>query len=405
MVRLTNVFVTLSTFVAGTLAQTCATINPAQAPTFASGYSGRVVINGLKTPRDIIFDKQGNLLTTEQGSYGVNYIQLTDNGDTDVCVNSSKQLISDATVNHGIALSSDSKRLWDYDGTNGTVSKKKILVYGMKLGGYHLSRTLLIPKGRPDLLLARRGSQDNIDNAAGQIGTARSQIRVFKIADIEKGAVEYSTGEVLAWGIRNTVGVGEDSKGGIWAVENGMDDMSRNGKDIHNTQPLRGVKFPRFHNPKFHKLPHHMGFRLPVLPAQHRACNRLRCKVIANATAEFSACSSRVPPKLCFPAHIAPLDIKFNPNGSAAYVSFHGSWNKSPPDGFCVSRVAWNSDTGMPSEPLTSTTAAKDIMWNADNAGYPNSCFRPVGLAWDAKGRLYMASDGTNEMWVLGGAM
>lgn len=79
-------------------AQTCATISPANAPTFASGYSGRVVMNGLKNPRGLIFDNQGNMLTTEQAAYGVRYIQLTDNGGTDVCVKSNKQLIADSSV-------------------------------------------------------------------------------------------------------------------------------------------------------------------------------------------------------------------------------------------------------------------------------------------------------------------
>jgi glucose/arabinose dehydrogenase len=181
-------------------------------------------MNGLRTPRSIVFDNQGNLLAAEQGGYGVRYIQLTDNGGTDVCVKSNKQLIADSALNHGLALSPDGKKLYvsssvsvwgyDYDGTTGTVSNKKTLIQGMTQTG-HATRTLLVPKGRPDLLLVQRGSQDNSDTAAGQIGTARSQIRVFKVADIEKGTVEYSSGEVLAWGIRNTVAVGEDGKGGI----------------------------------------------------------------------------------------------------------------------------------------------------------------------------------------------
>lgn len=171
MIRIRALIVVLAALNPVLYAQTCATITPAQAPTFATGYSGRVVMNGLRTPRSIIFDNQGNLLTTEQNGYGVRYIQLTDNGGTDVCVKSSKQLIADNTINHGIALSPDGKKLyvssqiyvwsWDYDGTTGTVSNKKTLVQGMKQGGYHLSRTLVVPKLRPDLLLVQRGSQDN----------------------------------------------------------------------------------------------------------------------------------------------------------------------------------------------------------------------------------------------------
>lgn len=98
MLGLGYVFTAIAALMPQVFAQTCATINPANAPTFASGYSGRVVMNGLKTPRGIIFDNEGNILTTEQGGYGVRYIQLTDNGGTNVCVKSSKQLISDSSV-------------------------------------------------------------------------------------------------------------------------------------------------------------------------------------------------------------------------------------------------------------------------------------------------------------------
>lgn len=31
-------------------------------------------------------------------------------------------------------------------------------------------------------------------------------------------------------------------------------------------------------------------------------------------------------PRLTFPSHTAPLDVKFKQDGSAAYISFHGSW-------------------------------------------------------------------------------
>lgn len=32
-----------------------------------------------------------------------------------------------------------------------------------------------------------------------------------------------------------------------------------------------------------------------------------------------------VAPRLTWPAHTAPLDIKFTPDGSEAFISFHGS--------------------------------------------------------------------------------
>ena len=104
---------------------------------------------------------------------------------------------------------------WNYDGTNGTVSNKKTVITNMRNGGFHLSRTLLVPKAAPDVLVVQRGSDGNIDTAAGQVETARSQIRVFKISEIQSAAVDYTKGEVLGMGLRNSVGFGEDPKGGI----------------------------------------------------------------------------------------------------------------------------------------------------------------------------------------------
>jgi glucose/arabinose dehydrogenase len=85
----------------------------------------------------------------------------------------------------------------------------------MRNGGFHPTRTLLVPKAQPDTLLVQRGSQDNIDTAAAQISTGRSQIRAFKIAEIQNAPKNYTSGEVLASGLRNSVGFGEHPNGGI----------------------------------------------------------------------------------------------------------------------------------------------------------------------------------------------
>lgn len=46
----------------------------------------------------------------------------------------------------------------------------------------------------------------------------------------------------------------------------------------------------------------------------------------AFGTGNDTECLERTPPKLCFPAHTAPLGVTFNQNGTAAYIAFHGSW-------------------------------------------------------------------------------
>ena len=56
---------------------------------------------------------------------------------------------------------------------------------------------------------------------------------------------------------------------------------------------------------------------------------------------------------------------------------------------------------GSPRAAANSTTAAVDIVSNSNLSACPSNCFRPVGLAWDAQGRLYMSSDSTGEIYVI----
>ena len=76
----------------------CPVTAPKVKPVMASGYTSAVVMNGLKTPREMVFDPLGNLLVIEQGGGGLRRIVLSDNGGIDVCSASSKTLVADATV-------------------------------------------------------------------------------------------------------------------------------------------------------------------------------------------------------------------------------------------------------------------------------------------------------------------
>jgi glucose/arabinose dehydrogenase len=83
--------------------------------------------------------------------------------------------------------------------------------------GGHSTRTLLIPRTNPDVLLVSRGSDGNLDLGTADVNSGRSQIRIFNISQLRSTPADYSTsGELLGWGLRNSVGVGEDvSTGGI----------------------------------------------------------------------------------------------------------------------------------------------------------------------------------------------
>ncbi len=56
---------------------------------------------------------------------------------------------------------------------------------------------------------------------------------------------------------------------------------------------------------------------------------------------------------------------------------------------------------GQPTDGPTSTTATRDVLSSPDLTKCPGGCFRPVGLAIDNLGRIFMTSDSTGEIYVL----
>jgi len=76
--------------------------------------------------------------------------------------------------------------------------------------------------------------------------------------------------------------------------------------------------------------------------------------------------------------------------------------NRNPPDGYRVMR--FDLKDGEPVAAVTSKTAQIPVMENQNTRSCPNSCFRPVGLSFDKKGRLYVSSDTSGEIHVIYGA-
>jgi glucose/arabinose dehydrogenase len=100
---------------------------------------------------------------------------------------------------------------YTYDASTGQVGQGKQIVTGMSNTGTHPTRAIAVSKWSPDTILVARGSQANIDTTTTQQSSGRSMIKAFSISKGLQTAFQYSTGgEVLAWGLRNVVGMTED---------------------------------------------------------------------------------------------------------------------------------------------------------------------------------------------------
>lgn len=74
--------------------------------------------------------------------------------------------------------------------------------------------------------------------------------------------------------------------------------------------------------------------------------------------------------------------------------------NRDDPIGYKLSYIAFDG-AGSPVANSTSNSSTIDVVSNPDLSKCPDECVRPVGLAWDSKGRLFMSSDATGEIWVV----
>jgi len=390
-------------------------------PAVSSGWQVQLVLGGLTKPRSIEFDSTGALIVVESGK-GITRHKFSDQGGTCIAETESTVLISQTSLNHGLAFSSDGKTLyastaeavyaWQYDADRGGVGAvPRAIVTGMANDDL-VTRTLLISKKSPGSLVISRGSGEVNMAKAAVLSTGLSQIRVFDLSNFTTTSKAYNfntEGVVLGWGLRNSVGVGEHPvTGGIYGVENSVDGVTRNGQDIHENNPGEelnyfGVLGTNSIKGQNYGYPHCFAvWNTTEIPDNDGLSVGDQFAIQENSTLTDESCAKDyVAPRLTFPAHYAPLDIKFNKDGSEAFVSFHGSFDKTDPVGYSVASIPFNPTTGEPVAAHNSNDVFDEIMSNPDHTKCPGACFRPAGLAFDSAGRLWMTSDTTGEIYVL----
>src|SRR5690606_37674133 len=123
-----------------------------------------------------------------------------------------------------------------------------------------------------------------------------------------------------------------------WSVENSVDDMARLGQDIHNDNPGEELNYHGLINATQPNEREGRNYGYPVCYAISEPSTVTGIAGGARTGMQITGgqptgqlndayCEAEtVSPRLTFQAHMAPLDVKFKHDGSAAYISFHGSW-------------------------------------------------------------------------------
>ncbi len=180
---------------------------------------------------------------------------------------------------------------------------------------------------------------------------------------------------IYASGLRNPTGVAfEPQTGKLWAIVNERDEIGPNLVPDY----LTSVREGGFYGWPYSYFGQHVDVR-----AQPQ-----RPDLVAKALVPDYALSS----------HVAPLGIAFSQASSfparyrsGAFIAEHGSWDRSPLNGYKVVYVPF--ENGRPSGP------PQDVVTGFLTQDGKKSQGRPVGLAFDHRGALLIADDVGNTVW------
>jgi glucose/arabinose dehydrogenase len=344
---------------------------------------------------------------------------------------------------HLYASSSTTVYRWTVDAANNFRRRKRsrrVIVNNIGADGQggapqgHQTRTLAlepVQSGLPKYLYVSVGSVGNIDK-----DSFRSRIRRF---DLEAARLNNAfpldfvkDGVVFADGLRNEVGLSWDRHDILWGVENSADNLVRNdlggvitddnpAEELNRFNPLNGATWPNNQAPHYGYPYCWTEFGLPQGVGKGPGTRWAWPTFLAAKTMTDELCqdvSRFVPPTVAMQAHSAPLGLTFynyaemlaSPRPAYCqnvipfpasmdghvFIAFHGSWNRQVPTGYKVVTIAMDPVSGLPvANDLKNTKQVVDFFAHqAPNARW-NDGLRPVDVTFDACGRLYMTSDGS----------
>jgi len=196
--------------------------------------------------------------------------------------------------------------------------------------------------------------------------------------------------------MRNEAGLRFDRDGFLWGVENGVDNLNRAPfGDIHINNPAEELNTFGSAETKpglFYGYPYCFtefsitggkgpGTQWAMPEFINQQVTMITGQVVTITDDWCQNASNVVVPKMSMPAHIAPLDIIFyygdalpNIKHGDAFVSWHGSWNRTPAQGYKVVHVSY--------EDHIPTKWENFFHYNQSDVDTgPNWKYRPVGLA------------------------
>src|SRR6266699_2968814 len=321
-----------------------------------SGFSVNLFAEGLYDARSLALAPDGSVFVTLSSDDG-EIDQLVD-ADGDGVADARNTVLSGLSFPFGLAFRGDTMYFAEETAVRRLdpgATTPVTLVSSLPSGG-HVTRTIAF--GPDNLLYVAIGSSCNVcDDEPPRAAVTRYNL-------------DGSNPHTLATGLRNSVGMAfHPTTGELWANNNDRDDLGDDLPPEHLNILRDGAWY---------------GWPQCYLPGE------------ANPEYPGADCSSVEPPALTFQAHSAPLGLAFYTGAmfpaeyrGDAFMTNHGSWNRSVPVGATVARV--QVQNGRP-------TTVEDFVtgWElADGSRWG----RPVSLLVMPDGALLVSDDLGGRIW------
>jgi len=201
----------------------------------------------------------------------------------------------------------------------------------------------------------------------------------------------------FATGIRHTVGVAwNPATHSLWAVQNGRDQL--------NLWPaFDTVENANLPAEELLEIPQGADFGWPYCYFDPFQGKRVEAPEYGGDGSRTADCARYAKPEATFPAHYAPLDLLFYAGSqfpgtyrNGVFVSFHGSWNRSPlaEGGYSVMFESLRRDVADGPPVVFADGFAGTSQPTPGSAQH-----RPVGLAESPDGALYVSDDVSGRIW------
>ncbi len=318
-----------------------------------------VFAKDLGPARDLQMSPQGTLLVSVTKAGKVLALpDKDDNGEVD----ESKTALSGLRNPHGLAFFNGmlfvaeetkvSRYFWDENLLEARLDKK---LFDLPSGGRHFTRSLAFD------------SQGRLFVSIGSTCDVCYEKDPF-LAAIIVSDQEGATPQLYAKGLRNAVFINFNQQGNeLWSTEMGRDFLGDNlPPDEINLIKQNG------------------DYGWPICYG-----NNIHDTAFDKNTYIRDPCADKIPPVFAIPAHSAPLGLVFINSPQLPddwqgdlLVAYHGSWNRSVPDGYKVVRLKMNGDQISGSEDFIT-----GFLQGSSALG------RPVDLEFDNQGTLYISDD------------